>query len=283
MGMPFPGSVKVQKDIIYFDPLVFLLVLFLGVLPVSLIAVLQQNNAVIVAKSALIMVMGGMGLIVAVMLGLVKQVQIKWVGFQYLINKSMGLLVLLLLAATYLSQFLVGVGTGITFGIVDVLQAKLYYGGVGIFEEALFGIGLFLVPNALLDNQYWTAFNFVLNPILFGIYHLFVLQSPVALLYVIIPRIIWNFIYLFWAMPSIIMLTHFTWNWLVATLSALAMSVVIFPTSSIIMPCLLLVGLMSCNPRLFKLKIVTVTTRVRNFRNIHIAMWQVMSERRVGA
>ncbi len=87
--------------------------------------------------------------------------------------------------------------------------------------------------NNLIDSVYWTAFNFILNPILFGIYHIFVIGASVALLYVIIPRIVFNIYYLIAAQPSPVMLAHWSWNFIVSGIAAssVGLSVVGFAIS----------------------------------------------------
>ena len=133
------------------------------------------------------------------------------------------LIALVLIGLTYVSQFFVSAGTGVSgsvLGIVDVLQAHLYYSAIGPQEELFFGVALFLGLNNLIDSPYWTAFNFILNPILFGIYHVYVIGASIALLYVVIPRVIFNIYYLVAAIPSPVMIAHFSWNWLVTSVAA---------------------------------------------------------------
>lgn len=231
----FPGKLKFQHDIVIFDPLMILLTGLLGVLPLSLISVLSQNNPVTMGKMDTIMIMGISGLVMAILCSFLKQQKFKWVGFEFLFSKGMFLLVLALLGATYLSQFLISGATTVRFGIVDVLSAKLAYGAIGVFEENWFGIFLFLSVNNLIDSKYFTAFNFILNPILFGMYHIYVIGTSIALLYVVLPRIIWNCCYLVFAIPSPIMLTHWVWNYLLASMSVAAMSVVAFSPSLVMM------------------------------------------------
>lgn len=237
-----------QKDVIYFDPLMFISIIFLGFLPTTLIAVLQQNNAALVGKSVLIMMMGIGGLVITLALYAVHQVKLKWIGFGVLLNRNVGLLVLAMLAVTYLSQFFVSAATSVTLGIADVLQGKFWYASVGVWEELAFGVLLFLCVNALLDNVYWTAFNFILNPIIFAAYHLAVLPSSVALLYVLLPRIAWNLVYIFWAVPSPIILTHFVWNFSVASLATAKLSIIALSIFGLVVPGGFLLVLLQCVP-----------------------------------
>ena len=231
----FPGKLKFQHDVVIFDPLMILLTGLLGILPLSLISVLSQSDALTMGKMNTIMIMGVSGLVMAMLLSFLKQQKFKWIGFEFLFSKGMFLLVLALLGATYLSQFLISGATTVRFGIVDVLQAKLAYGAIGVFEENWFGVFLYLSVSNLVDNKYFTAFNFILNPILFSMYHIYVIGTSIALLYVIVPRIIWNLVYTVWAVPSPIMLTHWTWNYLLASMSVTAMSVFAFSPSLIMM------------------------------------------------
>jgi hypothetical protein len=137
----FPGRLKLQHDIIIFDPLLFLLVGLFSILPLSLISVLSQSNALIMGKSNTIMIMGMSGLVMTILLSLVKQQKFKWVGFEFLFSKGMFLLVIALLGATYLSQFLISSVTTVStvkFGIADLLQAKIWYAAIGAQEECFF-------------------------------------------------------------------------------------------------------------------------------------------------
>ena len=86
---------------------------------------------------------------------------------------------------------------------------------------------MFLLPNALFDSPYWTGFNMVLNPVIFGAYHIFVLGSSLtALSYVILPRVLFDLAYVYFAIPSLIMLAHFSWNFIIS--GAVASSVTTF-------------------------------------------------------
>jgi hypothetical protein len=218
LGMPMPGGLgRIQKDVVYLDPLFYILVIFLGALPIFFIGVLSQENAVLVGKVNLTVGMGALGILMIHSLFAVKQVKIKWLPLQVLFNRNMFILVLALLGGTYISQYLVFVGTTMQLSATSVLSGKLFYGSVGIFEEGYFGLLLFLLPNALLDNSHWTAFNFVLNPVIFGVFHIFVLGGSLAsLTYVILPRILFNLAYVFFAVPSVIMLAHFSWNFAIS-------------------------------------------------------------------
>jgi membrane protease YdiL (CAAX protease family) len=232
----WPGRLRFLHDIVIFDPLLFILTALLGMVPLSLISVLSQNNAITMGKSNTIMIMGIGGLVMAILLSQLKQQKFKWINFNDPLFRIMGLVVLVMLGATYMSQWLISsVASLHVFGIVDVLQAKLFYGGVGIFEELFFGLFLFLTLNNLIDNKYWTMFNFILNPLLFAIYHIYVLGTSISLFYVLAPRIIWNLIYLIFAVPSIIMVTHWAWNFLLASLSVTAMSIMTFSSLHLIM------------------------------------------------
>jgi hypothetical protein len=204
------------------DPLFFLMLIFGGFLPVLLISVLQQNNPLVSGKSTTIVVMGIAGLAVTLALAAVKKLPIHWQGWEFLLNRNVGLLVVFLLGATWISQYLVFAGTSVSLGIVDVLQAKLFYGGVGVFEELFFGMGLLLVPNALVGSKYFAAWNSIaMNPAWFGIYHLEVLPA-IGLLYVIVPRLVFNLVYLVFPVPSAMMLTHFTWNAIIASTATIS-------------------------------------------------------------
>ena len=234
MAMMPRGGVK--RDLLILDPLFFITWLLLSVFPLTIIGVLNQSNAVLVGKTALILIMGSSGFLVALSLGFVKQQRIRFIGFTEILKNGTFLIALVLLGLTYVSQYIVFAGTGVSghiLGILDVLQARLYYSGIGAQEELFFGTALFLGLNNLIDSPYWAAFNFILNPILFGIYHIYVIGASVALLYVILPRIIFNVWYIFAAQPSPIMLAHFSWNWLVAGISAssVGLSVVGFAVS----------------------------------------------------
>lgn len=212
-----------QKDVLVLDFLFWIEVLLLALFPMSIIAILQQSNPMLVSKTALIIVFGLAGFVMSLALAVVKQQKIRFLSIGETLRNGTFLIALVLLGLTYVSQYVVFAGTGISgsvLGIVDVLSAKLFYAGVGVWEEMAFGIGFFLTVNNLIDNTYWTAFNFILNPILFGVYHIFVIGSSIALLYVIIPRIIFNVWYLFASQPSPIMLAHFSWNFLVSSIAA---------------------------------------------------------------
>jgi len=213
-----PGGLgKIQKDVVYLDVLFYVMVIFLGAVPIYFLGVLSQGNAVLVGKVNLTVGMGAIGIIMIHSLFAVKQVKIKWLPIQTLFNRNMFLLVLMLIGGTYISQYLVFAGTSVQLSLTQVLSGKLFYGSVGIFEEGFFGILLFLLPNALFDDPYWTSFNFVLNPLLFGIFHIYVLGgSLVSLSYVILPRILFNLVYIFFAVPSVVMLAHFSWNFAIS-------------------------------------------------------------------
>ena len=218
----FPGGGgRIQKDVIYLDPLFYVVIIFLGAVPIYFLGVLSQSDAVLVGKVTLITGMGTLGFVMIHSLFAVKQTKIKWLPIETLFNRNMFLVVLILIAGTYLSQTLIFAGTNMQLSLTQVISGKLFYGSVGIFEEGFFGILLFLLPNALFDNPYWTAFNMILNPLLFGIYHIFVIGSSLAALsYVIFPRILFNITYLLFALPSVIMLAHFSWNFMISGIVA---------------------------------------------------------------
>lgn len=240
----FPGQIRkgVTARVLTLDPVFFITLIFLDIFPLSLLSVLQQNNPSVSSKFSTIMIMGVFGLVVAIALASVKQQKIQWIGFSGLIRKNIFLVVLVLLGFTWISQYVIFAGTSVTLGITSVLQGKITYGAIGVNEELLFGVCMFISVNSLMDSPYWTAFNFILNPIIFGIYHIYVIGASVALLYVILPRIIWNVYYLFAALPTPIMITHFVWNFVVASLSVTAMSAFALAIS---MPQL---SLLSCLP-----------------------------------
>ncbi len=124
-----PGGGGFQKDSIAFDALFFIEVLVLGLFPISLIAILQQSNSGLVAKTALIIVFGLAGLVTNLTLGAVKQQKMRFIGFEELWKRGTFLIVLVLLGLTYVSQYVVFAGTGVTgsvLGITDVLQSKTY-------------------------------------------------------------------------------------------------------------------------------------------------------------
>jgi len=226
----FPGKLRkgAMSDTLTLDPVFFIVVIFLDILPLSLISVLQQNNPGISSKFSTIMIMGVFGLVMALALGSVGQQKIRWIGFDVLLKaKSAFVVVLVMLGLTWISQYVIFAGTSVTLGITSVLQGKLAYGAIGVNEELLFGVCAFITVNNLLDSPYWTAFNFILNPILFAIYHIYVIGASIALLYVLLPRVIWNVYYLLAALPSPIMVTHFVWNVLVSSLaSSLALNTI---------------------------------------------------------
>lgn len=249
--MPMPGGFgRIQKDVVYLDVLFFILIIFLGAVPIYFLGTLSQDNAVLVGKVNLITGMGGLGFIMITLLFAVKQTKIKWLNLQTLFNRNMFLLVLMLIGGTYISQWLVFASTTIQLSLTQVLSGKLFYGSVGIFEEGFFGLLLFLLPNALLDNPYWTAFNMILNPVLFGAFHVFVLGTSIASLsYVILPRILFNFAYLFFAVPSVIMLAHFSWNFAIqntvsSTITTFSIVGIVFSIPQLsLLSCLIPIGL----------------------------------------
>lgn len=233
---PGLGRLRTLHDVVILDPIFFVLTFLLALFPVYLIGILSQGSALTMGKVGIIAGMGMSGFVMALGAAAVKQHKFKWIGFTDPFFKIMGLLVLVMLGATYLSQYLISSVVSLhVFGIVDVLQAKLFYGGVGIFEELFFGVGLFLTLNNLFDSKYWTMFNFILNPILFAIYHIYVLGTSVSLLYVLAPRIIWNVFYLVLAIPSLIMVTHWAWNFEIASMSVTAMSGLAFSSPIVMM------------------------------------------------
>ena len=213
-----------RRDTIILDPLFFIELLLLGLFPISLIAILQQSNAGLVAKTALIIVFGIVGFVANLTLGAVKQQRIRFLSFGELWKHGTFLIVLMLVGVTYASQFFISAGAGISgsvLGIADVVQSKTYYASIGVWEELAFGCGLLVTLDNLFDNIYWTGFNaFVLNPILFGVYHIFVIGPSIALLYVIVPRIMFNVWYVFAAQPSPVMLAHWCWNFVISSVGA---------------------------------------------------------------
>jgi hypothetical protein len=233
MAMMPRGGIK--KDILQLDFLFFVEVLLLGLFPISIISILQQSNTGLVAKTALIIVFGLSGFVMTLALGAVKQQKIRFLSVNDLLKNGTFVVALALIVGTWLSQYIVFAGTGITasvLGIVDVLQAKLFYGSVGVWEELAFGTGLLLTLNNLIDNFYWTIFNtLILNPILFGIYHIFVIGSSIALLYVILPRLLFNLWYAFAAQPSPVILAHFSFNFIISSVAASSIGLSVLSTA----------------------------------------------------
>jgi len=203
------------KGTVILDPLFFLLLIY-GSLSLTLIAVLLQNNVVIVGKTMTIIGMAGIGAVIVLFMVAVKQLTLRFEGFNFLLSKHVGLIVLAILGGTWLAQYVVFTGFGQRLGIVDVLQSKVFYSSVGIFEEIFFGLALFLGVNALVKNFAFSAMNVLLNALIFTIYHATVFPNTLDLWMVFLPRLIWNCIYLIFPVPSAIMLGHFSWNWLIS-------------------------------------------------------------------